>query len=538
MLRITLHDDDACWRMQLEGKLAAAWARQAGDTWRAARPAGRPVEIDLTGVTVVDEAGVELLKAMKQSGARFRARGVEMQALLGQMAGAPSAESPCAWVRHVFGILVLALGAGALSLSAQEAPSTPIRLTLKQAVAMALRQNPQIAIANLNVAESQENRTAARSGLLPEVSFNASETAIRQNVGALFGESVPGFPGHTGPFWVVEAGGQASAPLFDLTLWRRWQAARETVRTARAEQATARELNAQLVVSQYLGGLRAAADAEAARSRLELAKALFDLAADLQKSGAGTGIDTLRAHVQYQNELQRSAEAEAELKIALFGLNRLLNLDPQQWIELADQPSFFETPEISSEESLERAYQDRPEMQTVLSQERAAEWQKRAARDQSLPKLSLVGGWSLEGTAPTNMIPVYEFGASLNVPLFTGGRIRAETAAQDIELKKLAQTEREIRNQIALEVKSAVVRIEAARTEVQAANLGVRLATESLRQARDRFRAGVANNIEVITAQDELARANDNQITALYRYNQSRADLARATGKMEQIYAQ
>ena len=534
MLRITVHDDAAGWRMQLEGKLAAEWARQAAETWHA-RPAARQVEVDLTGVTVVDEAGVELLQVMKQSGARFRAKGVEMQALVGQMASASPGESKCAWVRHLFGILVLAL-AGTLPLWAQEAPA-PLRLTLQQAVALALRQNPQVSIANLNLAESQESRSVARSGLLPEVSFNASDTAIRQNVQALFGESVPGFPGHTGPFWVVEAGGQASVPLFDLTLWRRWQAARETVRTARAEQVTARELNAQLVVSQYLGGLRAAADVTAARSRLELARALFDLAADLQKNGAGTGIDTLRAHVQHQNELQRSAEAAAELKVALFGLNRLLNLDPQQVIELADQPSFFETPMVSPDEDLARAYQDRPEMQTVLSQERAAGLQKQAARDQSLPRLSVVGGWNLEGTTPANMIPVYEVGASLNVPLFTGGRIRAETAAQEIELKKLAQTEREIRNQIAFEVKSAAVQLDAARTEVEAADMGVRLAAESVREARDRFRAGVANNIEVITAQDELARANDNQITALYRYNQSRADLARATGKMEEIYA-
>ena len=56
-------------------------------------------------------------------------------------------------------------------------------------------------------------------------------------------------------------------------------------------------------------------------------------------------------------------------------------------------------------------------------------------------------------------------------------------------------------------------------------------------QARDRFQAGVANNIEVITAQDELSRANDNQIGALYRYNQSRADLARSVGQMEALYA-
>ena len=60
---------------------------------------------------------------------------------------------------------------------------------------------------------------------------------------------------------------------------------------------------------------------------------------------------------------------------------------------------------------------------------------------------------------------------------------------------------------------------------------------EEVAQARDRFQAGVANNLEVITAQDELARANDNQIGALYRYNQSRADLAHAVGQMEALYA-
>jgi len=56
-------------------------------------------------------------------------------------------------------------------------------------------------------------------------------------------------------------------------------------------------------------------------------------------------------------------------------------------------------------------------------------------------------------------------------------------------------------------------------------------------QARDRFEAGVANNVEVVSAQDELARANDNQINALYRYNQARADMAHAFGHIETLYS-
>src|SRR5579863_5584288 len=203
MLRITVHDDEAGWRMQLEGKLAGAWVKQAADAWQAAKTSGRTVEIDLTGVTVVDAAGVELLQSMKQAGAHFQAKGVEMKALVGEMAG--SAE--CKWVRHLFGAVLLAAVIGTNSVQAQQTAAAPLRLTLKQAVVLALRQNPQVAIANLNLAESQENLNAARSGLLPQASFGASEQVNRQNVAALLGERVPGFPGHTGPFWVVEAGG-------------------------------------------------------------------------------------------------------------------------------------------------------------------------------------------------------------------------------------------------------------------------------------------------------------------------------------------
>jgi outer membrane protein TolC len=125
----------------------------------------------------------------------------------------------------------------------------------------------------------------------------------------------------------------------------------------------------------------------------------------------------------------------------------------------------------------------------------------------------------------------------VSVPLFTGGRIHAEVVKADLEVKKLLQQEDDLRDQIALDVKTALLNLDSARSEVQVANLGVELSKQEVDQARDRFKAGVANNIEVIQAQDALARANDNQIAALYRFNQARADYARSVGQMEKIYA-
>ncbi|HXI44277.1 MAG TPA: TolC family protein [Bryobacteraceae bacterium] len=413
-----------------------------------------------------------------------------------------------------------------------------VRLTLRDAVQLALQQNPQVQIANLSLAESEEDRKLRRSGLLPQASFGAYEQVHRVNIQALIGVSFPGFPQHVGPYEVFQAGPGFSAPIFDLTLWRRWQASKSNVTASGAEEQTVREQIAALVVSQYLGGLRAAADVKAAQSRVDLAQALFDQATDLKKNGVGTGIDALRANVELQNESQRLINAQTLLKTTLYGLARLLNLKPEQTIELADEVSFFQTPAITVDQSVDAALAGRPEMKALAARRESLRREQDAARAERLPKLTFGGNWAYQGlTTPAAAIPTYVYSGNLDFPLFTGGRIQAQIARAALEVRKLEQQRQEVMNQIVLEVKTAAAQLESARHEVDVANLGVGLAREEVTQARDRFAAGVANNIEVISAQDALARAGDNQIQALYRYNQARADLARAAGQMQNLYA-
>ena len=115
--------------------------------------------------------------------------------------------------------------------------------------------------------------------------------------------------------------------------------------------------------------------------------------------------------------------------------------------------------------------------------------------------------------------------------------LHAEVVRADLEIQLLEQQQDDLRNSIALDVKTALINLTSARNEVGVAKLGIELSNQEVDQARDRFRAGVANNIEVIQAQDSLARANDNQIAALYRFNQAHADYARSIGQMEKLYA-
>lgn len=529
MLRITIHDSLKSTTFKLEGKLAGAWVPELEQSWTTASSVsrGRRVIADLTGVTFIDAAGRELLE-------RMDAAGVEL------LAAAPLNQSiveSIARKRTLPGVLLLAALLLPAAAAAQQGTAL-LRLTLRDAVQMALRQNPQVQIANLNTAQSQEDVNVARSALLPQAGVQAYEREQRFNVQALLGRTFPGIAQHAGPFAVFQGGPAFSAPLLDLTLWRRWRASKQVSNAVAALEQGTREQIAALVISQYLGTLRAAADVKAAQSRVELAQALYNQAVDLQRAGVGTGIDSLRANVQLQNELQRQIVARTVLETSLFGLARLLNVEPGRPIELADQVSFFETPPIDVDQSVGAAYAHRPELRALQFEQQANQFQEEAAGAERYPSLRFDGNWGYQGLhGPWAAIPAYTFTLGVNFPLFTGGRISAERARAALETRKTTQREQDTRNQVALEVRTAAAQLAAARNETEVANLGVNLATEEVAQARDRFQAGVANNIEVIAAQDALARASDNQIAALYRYNQARADLARAAGQAEALYA-
>lgn len=554
MLRITTENKRSRIVLSVEGRLAGPWVAALEQCWRelyAASPRQK-FSVNLCGVSFIDNAGKALLKEMHQLGGELIAEGCLNQAIVNEIVRFEEKKSPDDKDPErrksssiIFYVLFLSMLLGPASLQAQISPPPPhppnetLRLTLEQSVALALKQNPTQQIAVINAAESVQDKNITRADLLPHANFQAADSANRVNIRAEFGGGLgfPGIPGHVGPYQIFSAGPNFASSVFDFSLWKRYQASKSNVDAAKAQSLSTRESVILLVVSQYIGALRATANVEASRSRVDLAQALYDQAADLQKEGVGTGIDTLRANVELQNEKQRLMEAENDRDAALFGLNKLLNLDPRQKIELADALSFFETPQPEVDSSMDQALSTRQEWKAIEADQKVAEYEKQSAQYQRLPAVRFDGNWYYLGTSPSNGIPTYQFMGSMNFPLLTGGRIKAQVTKADLEIARVEQQKADLRNQIALDVKTSLLNLRSGRNEVQVADLGVKLAQEEVVQARDRFNAGVANNIEVISAQDSLSRANDNQILALYRFNQARADYARAIGQMEKTYS-
>jgi outer membrane protein len=407
-----------------------------------------------------------------------------------------------------------------------------VQLTLKQAVQLALHQNPQRVIARLLVFESDRNSQIARSPLLPQADIEAHGSVNQYNF-----QSIERAPRQAaGPFQVIEAGPTFSQTIFNLPLIRGYQIGREGTRQSRADELTTRENVVTAVVDQYLLILRALATRDAANARVALAQRLYEQATELQKTGIGLNIDTVRANVELQNERQNLINAETLTHTTKYGLAELLDLPLDQDLEVTDRLDFYDLPKLEKETLLSQALATRPEIRSLNSQQRIAHLSADSAGEQRLPQLDFSGFWLYQGSRFNNGIPAYTYEVSLQFPIFTGGRIRAEEARAKLEEQHVAEVRHQVEAQIVDEVKSALDQLTAARNSVDVANLGLQLAQEEVAQAQRRFQAGVTTNIEVITAQDELARASDNQIGALYQFNLSRAALARATGTIETMY--
>ena len=551
MLRITPKEQDSKLTLSLEGKLAGPWVAELAKAWSEWQGRAQPGDtvIDLRMVCFVDEAGRELLAELHAEGCGLLGSGTYVGPLVEAIVrGRETGAAPLRWCwMAALGLAaagVVAAGAepapplilpAAPPPALAPAPGPVLALTLDQALKTALTQNPEIHRSLLAIAQSQEDRRGAASSLMPSVAAEANGQRLRPNLQTAFGAPVPAYLNIPVYNWgIVDV--NASMPLFDLSLWNRWKAAQGGEQTAQAKAREVREQIAALVVGQYLRAQRATAAVQAAQSRVDLAKALEQLAQDQQQNGRGTRLDTLRAQVQERNEQQNLIQADTQLQTARFGLVRLLNLDPATRVDVADSLAAPVLTQYTFQDAYAAGLRQRPELAALDAQEQVQLNLKQAARNQRLPTVVASASYGTSGLQSATWVSTYAVNLGVKVPLFTGGRIQAETAKAQEELSRIDEERRGLQAQMGMEVQVAQSELAAEQSEVEVAAQAVDLAQQALEQSRHRFEAGVSNNIEVIQAQDELARATDNKINALYRLNQSRADLARAMGQLEPLF--
>jgi outer membrane protein TolC len=421
------------------------------------------------------------------------------------------------------------------------AKQNPISLTLSEAVERGLKANLGLLTSQQSSNEIRAQRYRALSGLLPQLSGQLSMTEQQLNLQALgFMVHLPpqaGFsiPSVVGPYSYQDAQVNASIPLFDLSAISHFKSAREDVKASALSVKNARDLVVQAVGDAYLQIIADAARITATQAEIDADNAVYNNAVRRHNAGTAIGIDVLRSEVELKQRQQQLVAVTNQFEKDKLTLGRVIGLPVGQEFTVADPSPSIALEPMSMQDAESKAYQHRPDYQAAQARVIAAQFSVRAAKAERYPTLTASGFYGDDGLRLlSNSHGVFNATGSVQFNLFDGGRIRADILQYDSELKNRRNELENLRGQIDYEVRNALLDLKSAGDQVEVARSNMDLANQTLKESRDRFSAGVTNTVEVVQAQQAIADANENLISAQYQYNVAKVSLARALGLAEE----
>jgi outer membrane protein len=409
-----------------------------------------------------------------------------------------------------------------------------VSLTMHEAVKLALKLNPRMLAARIEALESKQSTKVARSVFLPKATLGLEEQMQRLNLATIFGQESA--PYSVGPYSNAQLGTTFDVPVIAVSAWSSYQAEKRRAESSQEQAADVQESIASIVVAQYLSLLRSKATEQAVQSRIDLATVLLHLANDQLAQGTGTSTDALRANVELHVEKENLVRAQSQTRAYGYGLAQVLGLQENQQVLAAESLTATNEQVPEEQQSLAEAFNTRADLLAAEAQHQAAKYESKAAEEQRLPEFHFDGHWAQSGRNPAGALPIYTYQGEMRLPIFTGGRITAESKRARLAADRSQQTVTERRDVITQEVRTALSTLDAARQDLQLSTEALRLSTRELTESRDRFAAGITNNIEVITAQNSLTQATNSQIGAMYDLQQAKADLSHARGRIAEKY--
>jgi outer membrane protein TolC len=415
-----------------------------------------------------------------------------------------------------------------------------LRLTLSEAINRAVNYN-------LGAIESDENTRAARgqrllalSHLLPQVSAGVHENVEQVNFTALGLGAIhlPGIPAVAGPFSYSTASASVSQTLFSYESIQRFRAARTSEQAAQLSYKDTLDVITFTVGNAYLRVIEASSRIEAEEAQVQNAKALYDQAADEFQAGTRPRIDVTRTELQLHTEEYNLSVARNNFAVAKLTLGRAIGLPLGQTFEIADQLPYADIHPPTVEDALVMAYNSRSDLRSALDSAKSAEQGLSAAKGERYPAVAVSGDYGDQGPTFSQSHGIFSFQAGIDVPLYTGGRIKGDITQAEATLRQRKAEAENIRGQIDYDVRTAFLNLNAAKEQVEVAHENVGLANDNVARSKDRFAAGVTDSVEVVQSEQSLASANDQYITSLYSHNLAKLALARALGVARGSFSQ
>ena len=406
-------------------------------------------------------------------------------------------------------------------------------LSLADAISRGLAHNLGAVTARDAVDEAHGARLQSLARLLPQLSGGVSQASEQVNLASFGFSGLPGIAPIIGPFNVFDARVYLSQPILDLHALGSAREDRAKLDAARFGAEDARDLVVLVCANLYLRAVASESRVAAVQAELATADALQRLAADRKQAGLVAGIEVLRAQVQVETRRQQLIAAQNDREKSKLQLARAIGLPLAQIYTLTDQVPYSPLQPMPLDAALDLAYQSRADYKQQAALVRAAEARRQAVIGERLPSVSFDANYGTTGHALNDSHGTYSVAANVRVPLFESGAAKGRQIEADAQLRQRQAALADLKGRIEYQVRSALLDLHAVDQQLGAARTGKTLADAQLAQATDRFSAGVADNLEVVQAQEAVAGATESYIATLYAFNTAKAALARALGVAE-----
>jgi outer membrane protein TolC len=433
---------------------------------------------------------------------------------------------------------------------AVEAPAQDaIPLSLDDAISIAMQRNVRMRYDRANQKEVKGDTLGVLNALIPNLTFNAESSA--QEIDLVAMGFKPSFIAGFAKTGLIPAGFQfanivkvnttqamlnVNQVLFSLPDYELYRGTKNETRVVDLGELTDEGDVVLTVGSMYLKVLADESNVTNAEAQARSAKVLSEQAQLKLNAGVGTNLDALRGRVEYQQRAQGVLAAESTLEKDRIQLARILGLPAAQKVDLTDAAPFAELAEMDLDAAKITAYKHRKDLLSLEQQIALTEREQKAVKFQRLPTLAFNGFYGIIGLTTGPYHGDFSAAGSLNVPIFREAAQRGEQDVVNAQLISLRQREADLRVTIDSQIRASMLDVQAAKELVDVARSNVQLAQQELSDERDRFSAGVDDNLAVVDAESAVANAQSQMVGSLYQYNVAKLQLARNTGVVENRY--
>lgn len=419
------------------------------------------------------------------------------------------------WKKH----LAAMLAGGFLLLNTAAVLAAPMELSLEDSIALALKNNDSIKIANSSRENARWQVKEKEAG--KSISGTLTHTASKYDYDYKTTSEGKNFSNDLSVSWNVYTGGQVESGI---------KQARLGLTSADLAVDAARQQVKYNATSKYFTVLQT-------RNLVQVDKeSVENLTAHLQnvqaqfEVGTVAKTDVLRSQVELANAQQSLIKAENNYQLAVSNLNNVMGQPLSTELQIKQELG-YEPYALSMDDCIAYSLQQRPELaQAKLSEEINKEAVKYAQAGYR-PTITVSAGTDLsDPTFPGDNHKDWYAIAKASWNIFDAGATKASVKQAEATLEESGHTLNQTKDSVQLEVRQAYLNMKEAEKRIDTSKVAVDQAQEDFKIAQVRYTAGVGTNLDVMDAQVALTEAKTNYIQALYDYNTSKADLERAMG--------